>query len=122
MPDLADRALVVELAPRSSYAPLSELDDAFEQDRPMMLGALYEAISAALKGYAAQRPSPGIRLVDLERWARAALSTFGFEPDDVSAAMIENRVKGDRMLVEDDATAALLLRFLEEGHGPRADQ
>jgi DNA-binding transcriptional ArsR family regulator len=28
--------------------------------------------------------------------------------------MTENRIKGDRMLVEDDATAALLLRFLEE--------
>ena len=59
-------------------------------------------------------PSPGIRLVDLERWARAALPEFGFDPDAVSAAMIENRLKGDRMLVEDDATASLLMRFLED--------
>ena len=114
MPDLADRALVVELAPRSSYAPLAELDSAFEQDRPKMLGALYDAVSAALRGHAKETPSPGIRLVDLERWARAALPKFGFDPDAVSAAMIENRLKGDRMLVEDDATASLLIRFLED--------
>ena len=114
MPDLADRALVVELAPRSSYAPLAELDAAFERERPKMLGALYDAVSAGLRGHAQEPPSPGIRMVDLERWARAALRVFGFDPDAVSAAMIENRLKGDRMLIEDDATASLLVQFLED--------
>lgn len=114
MPDLADRAFVVELLPRSSYAPLVELDAAFERDRPKMLGALYDAISAAIKCYAGETPSPGVRLVDLEKWARAALPQFGFGGDAVSAEIIENRLTGDRILVEDDPTASLLLRLLDD--------
>jgi hypothetical protein len=113
MPDLADRALFVELSARSCFAPESELETSFERDRPAMLGVLYDAVAAALRGYADEKASMGIRLADFERWARAAGPCLGLAPDEISMALGDNRVMGDRMLIDDDMVASLILKMLE---------
>lgn len=113
-PDLADRALFVDLPPRSTYQPEAELDQAFEQSRPAILGVLYDAVSAALRGCAHEPCSPGIRLADFERWVRAAAPVLRLDPQEVSYAMGENRLMGDRMLIEDDVVASLLVRMLDQ--------
>jgi hypothetical protein len=79
-----------------------------------MLGTLYNAVSAALAGYGNEESSPGIRLADFERWVRAAAPAFGIGPDEVSAALISNRTLGDRMLIDDDIVASLVLKLLDE--------
>jgi energy-coupling factor transporter ATP-binding protein EcfA2 len=114
MPDLADRALFVELPARRSFTPETVLEAAFNRDHPAMLGALYSAVSAALAGHTNEVSSPGLRLSDFEHWARAAAPAFGIGPDEVSAALINNRALGDRMLIDDDAVASLILKLLDE--------
>jgi putative DNA primase/helicase len=114
MPDLADRAIFVDLPPRSTFQPEMELEKAFEQNRSAMLGVIYDAISAALRGYAEETCSPGIRLADFERWVRAAAPVLGLDPQEVSRALGENRLMGDRMLIEDDLVASLLVRMLDK--------
>jgi hypothetical protein len=42
------------------------------------------------------------------------LPVLGFDRDQVSRALADNRVTSDRMLVEDDLTASLLVRLLGE--------
>jgi energy-coupling factor transporter ATP-binding protein EcfA2 len=114
MPDLADRAIFIDLPARSTFQPEKELEKAFEQNRPAMLGLIYDAISAALRGYAGEACSPGIRLADFERWVRAAAPELELDPQEVSQAMGENRLMGDRMLIEDDLVASLLVRMLDK--------
>lgn len=114
MPDLADRALFVELPTRSIFQPEVELKQSFAQRQPAMLGKLYDAVSAALRGYAAEIGSPGIRLADFERWVRAAAPELGLDPQEVSRVLGENRLMGDRMLIEDDLVASLLVRMLDK--------
>jgi hypothetical protein len=79
-----------------------------------MLGALYDALAAALKGHDKEPTSPGIRPSDLERWARAALPVLSFDRGQISRALADNRMTSDRPLVEDDLTASLLVRLLAE--------
>jgi hypothetical protein len=112
MPDLADRALFVELPTRSSFAPEAELEKGFTQSRPGILDLLYDAVSAALRGHADEKGSPGIRLADFELWARAAAPVLGLEPDEISAVMRQNRLMGDRMLIDDDIVASAIQTML----------
>jgi hypothetical protein len=112
MPDLADRALFVDLPTRSSFAPEAELERAFAGNRPAILALLYDAVSAALRGYAEERASPGIRLADFERWVRAAGPVLGLEPAEISSVLAENRLTGDRMLIEDDIVASAIQSML----------
>jgi DNA-binding transcriptional ArsR family regulator len=114
MPDLADRALFVELPIRSDYRPEVELEKSFEQSRPAVLGVIYDAVSAALRGFAAETCSPGVRLADFERWVRAAAPALGLDPEEVSQVLRGNRLMGDRMLIEDDLVASLLVRMLDK--------
>jgi putative DNA primase/helicase len=114
MPDLADRAIFIDLPPRSTFQPEMELGKAFEQSRSAMLGVIYDAISAALCGHAGEACSPGIRLADFERWVRAAAPVLRLDPQEVSQALGENRLMGDRMLIEDDLVASLLVRMLDK--------
>jgi hypothetical protein len=112
MPDLADRALFVDLPTRSSFAPEAELERAFAGNRPAILALLYDAVSAALRGYSGEKASPGIRLADFERWVRAAGPVLGLEPAEISSVLAENRVMGDRMLIEDDIVASAIQSML----------
>jgi hypothetical protein len=113
MPDLADRALFVDLPKRRGYSPEVELEAAFEENWPAILGTIYAAVSAALMGHKTEIASPGMRLVDFERWVRAAAPALGLESDEVSRALVENRGLGDRMLVDDDVVASALMRLLD---------
>ncbi len=113
MPDLADRALFVDLPKRTGYTPEVELEATFEENWPAILGTLYTAISAALKGYKGETASPGVRLVDFERWVRAAVQALGLEADEVSRVLVANRGHGDRMLVDDDVVACNLMKLLD---------
>jgi hypothetical protein len=64
-------------------------------------------------GHKTEIASPGMRLVDFERWVRAAAPALGLESDEVSRALVENHGLGDRMLVDDDVVASALMRLLD---------
>jgi hypothetical protein len=113
MPDLADRAIFVDLPKRKGYTAEVELEAAFEENWPAILGALYSAVAASLKGHKSETASPGMRLVDFERWVRAAAEALELQADEVSRALVENRGLGDRMLIDDDVVASNLMKLLE---------
>ncbi len=90
-----------------------ELERGFEQSRPAILALIYDAVAAALRGSAGEKGSPGIRLADFERWARAAGPVLGLEPDEISAVMRHNRLMGDSMLIDEDIVASQILKMLD---------
>lgn len=90
--DLLDRALLVNIQPPAQRRDEQELWASFERDRPAILGALYDAISLALRGWeAVQIEEPRPRLLDFARWATAAEPTLGVSSGTVMAAYRESR-------------------------------
>lgn len=92
-PDLAARALTVELPPIQPEHRRTEADlwSDFEQARPGLLGALCTALSAALRG---APPGPGATrlqtlpfFADAAAWAVAAAPALGVSQDEMLAAL-----------------------------------
>src|SRR5664280_1084798 len=61
-PDLLDRAIIVKLPRIEPYRPEAELLSEFESTRPRILGALLDAIVAALHNLATTRIEPAPRM------------------------------------------------------------
>jgi len=68
--DLLDRSLLVYLpdVPEAKRRPEAEFWPAFEEVRPGILGALLDAVSAALRQLATVQVSPLPRMADFAIW------------------------------------------------------
>jgi hypothetical protein len=126
--DLADRGLVVSLKriPDENRRPEAELLRSFERDRPLILGALLDAVSSALRNQDNIRLNAYPRMADFARWVSAAepalnwpTGTFlvsdqeqrqdtaaaGLEADEVTIRLLE--LLGDRGELRGTATELL---------------
>lgn len=102
--DLASRCLLVELRALSGghWRTETELLQLFHQRWPLILGALYTAVAAALR-YLAETPPPRLnRMADAIHWVTAAEPGLGWAPGtflaacaDSNAELIENAIAGD---------------------------
>lgn len=135
--DLLDRALLVTLPRVQEYRTEAELWDAFEAVRPRLLGALLDAVVAALHGEA-HAPVPGhLRMADAARWVAAAepalpwppgtwLEAFAAVGEEGQRSAIEASPVGQALLElvlergEIESTAGELLGLLEQRVGERA--
>jgi hypothetical protein len=74
--DLADRAVTIHLATLTEDArdPEDELLTAFERKRPAILGALFDAVSAALRNLSSVKLDRAPRMADFAKWITAAES------------------------------------------------
>ena len=77
-PDLADRAvfLTLEPIPEERRRPEAELWAAFEAERPLILGALLDAVVEGLKRLPATRLEKLPRMADFALWATACETAF----------------------------------------------
>jgi putative DNA primase/helicase len=91
--DLADRAVTIHLATIAddARAPEDELIAAFEAKRPAILGALLDAVSAALRDLHKVKLDRMPRMADFVKWITAAESGLGWEAGQFLAAYRENR-------------------------------
>ena len=71
--DLADRTLMIPLKAIGTKTRMTEAEiwSAFEQVRPAILGALYDAVSWGLQAWDQTHPKNLPRLADFSRWAQA---------------------------------------------------
>ena len=81
-PDLLDRALVVTLPPipEERRRPEAELWREFEEARPRILAALFDAVSGALGAVEDVRLEGNLRMADFAVWSTAAEGALGWEP------------------------------------------
>ena len=72
--DLADRAVTIHLATIAEDArqPEDELFAAFEAKRPVILGALLDAVAAALRNLPKVKLDRAPRMADFAKWVTAA--------------------------------------------------
>jgi len=105
--DLADRALTIHLAviPEDVRQAEDEMFAAFEAKRPFILGALLDALSAALRNLPTVKLERMPRMADFAKRITAAEPSLGWEPGAFIAAYNENRRDVMREALEADPVA-----------------
>jgi putative DNA primase/helicase len=108
--DLADRTITIHLAPieDDKRTPEDELFAAFEEKRPLVLGALLDAVSGALRNLDKVKLDRAPRMADLAKWVTAAESSLGWEPRTFLSAYRDNRREVVDASFEADAVAVAI--------------
>ncbi len=114
-PDLADRAIALTLPSiaETERRPEAELWPQYEAERPAMLGALLDAVSAGLRNLPTTRLSPLPRMADFAIWAKAAEPALPVTGGAVLSAYAGNRAASADVALESAATGPALLALME---------
>jgi putative DNA primase/helicase len=117
--DLADRAVCIHLSaiPEDQRRPEDELAALFEAKRPLILGALLDAVSTALRNIASVRLDRSPRMADFVKWVTAAAPGLGW--DDASEFLkvyAENRRDVTDATFEADPVAVAIREFILTVH------
>lgn len=113
-PDLADRALSIELKPLRERRQDADLDADFARLRPGLLGLLCDGLSSALRNLATTKISDPPRMIDAATWGEAAAPGLGVEPGRIAAAWRANRGASERAALEVDDVAQSVVRLLDK--------
>lgn len=112
--DLADRSVIVKLTfiPPEKRKTHKDIWKDWEEDRPLILGSLCNAVSACLKNYDKISVGELPRMADFAKWVVAGEEKLPWEKGTFMETM--NRVRG--ILVDDaieaDATALMVLKLM----------
>lgn len=113
-PDLAERAISIELAPIGGARRTdADLDRDFADALPGVLGLLLDGLSSALRNLATTHVADLPRMADAAQWAEAAAEGLGIEPGRIAAAWRANRASADADLVESDEVACAVRALLD---------
>jgi hypothetical protein len=114
-PDLLDRALIVPLPPipEEKRRPEAAVWRQFEEVRPSILAALFDAVSGALGAVESVRLEGMPRMADFAVWATAAESALGWESGAFMAAYAGNRAEATESALEADPVAIAVREFME---------
>jgi Domain of unknown function (DUF3854) len=117
--DLLDRSLMVELSPITGGHYRAETDywKDFTECHPYLLGALLDAVCAALK-IRQDTPKPvGSRMVDFAHIATAADVPLGYAEGAFMARLMENKDRGHEVAIESSPVAIAISRLVRESSG-----
>ena len=123
-PDLLDRALMLRMVPIGPGKRAYEGDfwKAFQAAEPQILGAIYEAISVALKNVDSTTIANPPRLADFARWTSAALPGFGIAGADFLEAYEVNRQRSQEIALDSSPIADRVLSLANMGWEGTATQ
>jgi hypothetical protein len=112
-PDLADRALILTLEPipEERRLPAQELWDTFEVARPLILGALLDAVALGLAMLPRTRLEKLPRMADFAVWVTAC-ETVLWPAGTFLAAYCSNRDNAIEDVLESDLVAVALRAFV----------
>ena len=116
--DLADRAITIHLATIAEDArdPQEDLLAAFEAKRPLILGALFDAVSGALRNIDRVKVERAPRMADLAKWITAAEPSLGWEKGKFLNVYRENRREVIETSFEADAVAVAIKDYILAEH------
>ncbi|MBN1588362.1 MAG: hypothetical protein JW888_02495 [Pirellulales bacterium] len=112
--DLLDRSLMVMLPniPESQRRPESAIWHEFNEARPRLLGALYDAVSMALRDLPTTTVARLPRMADFALWATAAEPAIGLKPGEFMARYAGNRAAGHELALESSPVGKAVLDFV----------
>jgi putative DNA primase/helicase len=116
--DLADRSITIHLAaiPEEQRRPEDELWSQFEERRPYILGALLDAVSAALRNIDKVKLDRSPRMADYAKWITAAAPGLGIDADDFMQVYRDNRRNVAESSFEADPVAVAVKSWIENEH------
>jgi putative DNA primase/helicase len=116
--DLADRAMTIHLATITEELrnPEDELLAAFEAKRPVILGALLDAVAGALRNLDTVKLERSPRMADLAKWVTAAEPALGWDAGKFLAVYRENRRDVIETSFEADAVAVAIKDYVAGDH------
>lgn len=114
--DLLDRAVHLHLPniPDEKRLQQRELEASFETVHPRVLGALLDAVSAALKGHASVQLDRTPRMADLATWVTAAEPALAWRRGTFLDAYLANREEANEAAIEASAVGQAVLGFMRE--------
>jgi hypothetical protein len=115
-PDLLERALVIELPiiPDGSRRTEEEVWKRLEEERPRLLGALLDAVSAGLRDLPSIQFEHLPRMADFARWVEACGGALGWGRGEFIATYQELRGELDDQALSLWPVYPVLLRLLEK--------
>ena len=114
--DLSDRALTITLPAIGEDVRRTEAEfwADFEAARPGILGALYDAVSCALRRQGEVELPRKLRMADFAVWIEAAAPALGLEPGEFVRAYADNRAVAVRQAIEDNPLAKAVREMAEQ--------
>jgi hypothetical protein len=116
-PDLAERALSIELRPIRERRTDAELAERLRRLRPALLGLACDGIASARRNLSRVVLADPPRMLDACTWAEAAAEGLGIEPGRIARAWSENRRRAEGEALATDDLAAAVVAFLEARGG-----
>ena len=113
--DLLDRMVIVTLMPiaETERRTDEELESAFEEIRPGVIGALLTAASAALRNRHSVKLEKLPRMADFAIWVVAGEQALGLKPGEFIEAYAKNRNESHHLALEAAMLPNVVLEFME---------
>ena len=114
--DLLDRSIVIHLPkiPEAQRQTEKQLWAEFERSKPRILGALLDAVSAALSNLDNVDLSCKPRMADFAEWACAAESGMGCPPGSILTAYLGNQATANETAIETSIIAEPLIELMND--------
>lgn len=115
-PDLLDRALLLDLPPipETHRRAAGDFWRDFDQARPRLLGALFDAVSVALSREKAVTLSRLPRMADFAVWVTAAAPALGWAEDHFMSVYATNREQAHEAVLDASPIAAVIRALTAE--------
>ena len=119
-PDLLDRCLIIELPTISSDKRRTERElwAAFDEAHPRILGALLDALSAAMARLPEIQSRQGVelsRLADFEQFGAAVERALGSADGEFASAYAANRADAQLIALESSPVVAAIIKMAAKG-------
>ena len=117
--DILDRVIILELPPipDARRQTESEFWRTFHETRPQLLGALCDAVAAALRDRATVRLGALPRMADFAVWVTAAEPALGWPRETFLKAYVGNRAEAHDVALDESPVASEIRALLAEGAG-----
>ena len=114
-PDLLDRSILLKLdrIPEDRRREERDVLAAFDAERPAILGAIFDALSAAMRLHESVRLSRLPRMADFARWGAAITQALGYRPEEFLSAYSANIVEQHEEAIQENPVAAAVRAFME---------
>lgn len=114
-PDLCDRTIFIRTVPipAGERRPEFILQAEWAAVRPRVLGALYDAVSCALKNLHTTKIESYPRMADFVHWVVAAEETLPWAPGEFLAQYEQNRLSAIDDAIEADPIASAVLKLVQ---------
>ena len=115
-PDLLERSILIELQRITQEAriPEDEFWEAFEHDKPSLLGAIFDVLARAMAIYPSVSSEGLPRMADFSRWGCAISDAAGYTQQDFLDAYNANIDRQNDEAIDASPVAKAVILLLEE--------